>query len=343
MAAAGLMTVAALGVAGAVLVSSSRVTSRGTGRETAGQEAGSSAQPNVEDDQIRLARAARPWVVNVVVATGKGSRSGSGAVVRAEGLVATSARLVDTAKEVDVTFHAGRTAKAAVLGADRRTDVAILRLDIGDLPAPVIGTAELVQLGDPVVVVGSPSGIQQVVATGSVGAMSRSVDLDGETVFDLLQINAAVGVAGAGSVVIGPGGSAIALVASGADPKDPFGYAIPIDVVRAVADQLESGRPPRHPWIGLAAESLDDESVVRLGGQGALVVKLFEGPASGHVQVGDVIVSIDGQTLQGAISLLKHVLAHSVSDNVALRLLRGGSERTVTLTIAEQPVHNRSA
>lgn len=295
-------------------------------------------EPAASDTADMVARA-RPWVAGIsasgsvptLLGTQPFKRSGSGVVVREDGAIAVPARLVDGADKIQVTLATGRIVEGDVLGADGPSDIAVVRVDERDLVPAIQGTSEALALGDPVVAISAPAGLSTVVTTGAISAMGQVATAEGLTLFDLLRVDAPLTSGGSGGVVVGRSNAAVGMTASFGDGTT--GYAIPIDIVRSVSEQILDGRKPSHPWVGVTVETTDADE-----GPALVVSAVFKGsPAeSAAIKPGDLIVGIDGGAPQGPLTLLKKVLDHRVGDDITLTLRRNGSTQTVKVKVEER-------
>lgn len=302
-------------------------------------------------DWQAVAAAVRETVVAISVSTGQGTAEGSGVVIDAEGHVLTNEHVVGDAAEdgLRVTLADGRVFAATVVGTDPTTDLAVIALTDppADLAVASLGTSASVAVGEPVMAVGNPLGLDSTVTTGIVSATDRPVTTGrgGGTpvVTNAIQIDAAVNPGNSGGPLFDAAGkvigitSSIATTSAGAGSIG-LGFAIPIDLAGRVADELVATGEVSHAYLGV---SLSDGTATVAGAtrRGATVEEVVAGtPAeAAGLQVGDVITAIDGSPVSGATSLTGFVRALGEGDRVVLTVVRDGAEVTRKVELAAKP------
>src|SRR5688572_7937280 len=220
--------------------------------------------------------------------------TGSGFVIHDSGLVVTNHHVVASASAVQVRMSDGRRFQAEVIGRDPATDLALLQLqDADDLPTVVLGTSAALSVGDWVVAVGNPMGLQHSATVGIVSGKGRgSLGLYEDSFIDFLQTDADIAPGSSGGPLFDLNGHVVGIntaVGGGSGP----GFAIPIDQAKRVIEQLRRDGKVARGWLGAASETDDDT------GEGARIGKVFaDTPASrAGLQVGDVVVAIDGDPI----------------------------------------------
>ena len=288
-----------------------------------------------------IAEGLRPAVVAVTVERTGGPRQGSGVLFRSDGHVLTNAHVVDGAERITVTLAGGARAGGRLLGADPATDLAVVKVDewTSVTTAP-LGSAATLAVGEDVMAVGA-SGAGVV---GMVSAVGRQVDRDGAVALvDLIQTDTPVVDGWSGGALVDERGAVVGILTSAATPDAGvagIGFATPIDIARAVSDQLVGGSPVVRPWIGIEGGDLDASAAAALGmGGGALVTLIRdESPAAeAGLAAGDVIASIDGVPVasMGALRIL--VRSHLPGSVVRLGVVRQSARRTMSVTLGERP------
>lgn len=302
---------------------------------------------------VDIAAKARPWVVNINVAGRQpgffGSRvvqgTGSGVILRSDGHIITNAHVVQGAQQVEVTLASGDSLPAKVVGTDPDTDVAVVKVDRPGLPAAVVGSARDLEVGELVVAIGSPLGLRQTVTAGIVSALGRTVDRpEGQPLVDMIQTDAAITQGNSGGALIDANTSLVginsAIAASPEVGAEGIAFAIPIDIAKAVADELIATGKATHPWLGISGGNLDEEIAKRFGvSEGALVAEVVpEGPAGkAGLKPQDVIVSFDGEKITSMDELIVAIRQHKVGDAVKVEIVRGGQRSTVDVTLGDRP------
>jgi S1-C subfamily serine protease len=283
----------------------------------------------------------RPTVVNITVRGGGDDRAGSGIVLRPEGIVATSARLVQGATAVNVTFSSGLAVQADLVGIDLPTDVAVLRVDERELAAISRGTVGFLELGEPVVALSSPVEMYASVSTGVIASLGRPVSTpDGALLLDMIHVDAPLPATGTGGAVIREGGSVVGMVSAVTEGAGGTGFFVPIDLVYAVADQLASGRDEVvHPYIGAIVTPIDRSTGLPIDARGFVVAIVANGsPASeAGIEPSDIIVGIDGEPVEGTLTLTTKLLTKSPGDDIVLTIWRDGRTQDIRVEVGDLP------
>ena len=280
---------------------------------------------------------------------------GSGVVIdAAKGLVLTNAHVVDDVDSVEVTLADGRQLDGTVVGSDRVTDLALVRIPgKGKLSAARLGDSEALEVGDWAIALGSPYGLERTVTLGIVSSLHRDINSLGfaDKRLDLIQTDAAINPGNSGGPLINANGDVIGintLVRSG--PGAGLGFAIPINLARRVAEQLASGGTVVHPYLGLQLVPLtarvardnnrDPDALVKLPERdGALVQKVLPGsPAEeAGLKRGDLVVDIAGQPVPNPSALLQQVEKAQVGQPLVLRVVRAQRELQLSIKPAALP------
>jgi serine protease Do len=273
---------------------------------------------------------------------------GSGFIISADGYLLTNAHVVDGADEITVTLQDKREFKAKLLGADTRTDVALLKIDATGLPAARIGDSNKLRVGEWVIAIGSPFGLENTVTAGIVSAKGRET---GEYL-PFIQTDVAVNPGNSGGPLINMRGEVIGINSQIFTTSGAFAgisFAIPIDEAMSVQQQLRtSGRVIRgRIGVGIEPVSRDVAEAIGLGApRGALVNTVEkEAPAAkAGVEPGDVIVRFDGKPIDRSTDLPRIVGGTKPGSTVNLTVFRKGQQRELKVTVAElQPDQPRAA
>jgi Do/DeqQ family serine protease len=271
--------------------------------------------------------------------------AGSGVIVDAKnGYIVTNAHVVKNASEITVTLVDDVELKAEVVGADDRSDVAVLRVKDAKLPAEMrLADSSQLQVGDFVIAIGNPFGLQHTVTSGIVSGLGRTgISRDG--VEDFIQTDAAINPGNSGGALVGLDGDLVGInsvILSGSGGNIGIGFAIPSNLVRSVMEQLiETGQVNRGQ-LGVSTLSLSPEFRKSLGlaenAQGALVSQVTEGSAAAKagIEAGDVITSVRGQPIRSSTDLRNAIGMLKVGDSIEIGLLREGKPRSVTAVLKE--------
>jgi len=271
--------------------------------------------------------------------------AGSGVIVDARnGYIVTNAHVVKNASEITVTLVDDVELKAEVVGADERSDVAVLRAKDAKLPAEMrLADSSQLQVGDFVIAIGNPFGLQHTVTSGIVSALGRTgISRDG--VEDFIQTDAAINPGNSGGALVGLDGNLVGInsvILSGTGGNIGIGFAIPSNLVHSVMEQLiETGQVNRGQ-LGVMTLSLTPDFRKSLGlaenAQGALVSQVTEGSAAARagIEPGDVITSVRAEPIRSNAELRKTIGMLKVGDSVEIGFLREGKPRTVTAVLRE--------
>lgn len=282
-----------------------------------------------------VAQAVSPSVVTI--AAGQGT--GTGFVIRSDGYILTNNHVVGNSSKVKVTFDDGSKAQAEVLGSDAGYDLAVIKVDRSDLPVVTLGSSSDVQVGDTAIALGSPLGLRGTVTSGIISALNQPVTAggEGETSFiNAIQTDAAINPGNSGGPLVDGKGSVIgvnsaiaSLTQSGSQAGSiGLGFAIPIDTASRIANELIETGTSQTPIIGITVDTQFDDN-------GARVAEVSSnGPAKGSgLKRGDVIVAVDGQSVNEATELIVAIRDKAVGEDVTLTL-EDGREVTVTLAAA---------
>jgi serine protease Do len=264
---------------------------------------------------------------------------GSGFIVSADGLILTNAHVVREAKEVTVKLSDRREYSAKVLGADPATDVAVLRIDAKDLPTVRLGDPKQLQVGDPVLAIGSPFGFEQTATQGIVSALGRS--LPGDSYVPFIQTDAAVNPGNSGGPLFDGNGSVVGINAqiySQSGGYQGLAFAIPIDVALKVKDQIVATGKAQHARLGVMIQELTQPLAESFGlkrPDGALVASVTpDSPAAkAGLKAGDVITQIDGEPIARSGELSARVGMRMPGDTAKLKVWRDRSERELSVKL----------
>jgi len=263
---------------------------------------------------------------------------GSGFVYDEQGHVITNQHVVDGADSVEVTFWNGKTYDATVVGSDPSTDVAVLDVDApaSALEPLELGDSSQLEVGDGVIAIGSPFGLEQTVTTGIVSALHRQITSPNDfAIDDAIQTDAAINHGNSGGPLLDLEGNVVGVnsqIESESGGNDGVGFAVPSDTVAKIAAELIESGKVEHAYLGVATED-------RADGDGAGIAGVRPGtPAeSAGLRNGDVVTEIDGARVADADELRRLIDAKSPGDAVELTILRGGTERTLEVELGARP------
>jgi putative serine protease PepD len=338
---AGLLAGVIGGYGGAAL--QDRSTNGTTGVLERLPQSSSEAPPLVPGSVAAVADEVLPTVVSFTVTDSRGEATGSGFVLREDGYLITNNHVISGGADggrILVTFNDGETAKGSIVGRSKSYDLGVVEVDRKNLPVAPLGNSSAVRVGDPVIAIGSPLGLNGTVTTGIVSSLNRPVTAGGQgdqSFISALQTDAAINPGNSGGPLIDSSGkviginSAIATVATGQSEAGSIGlgFAIPINQAKRIAEEIIATGESDTPVIGVSLDT-------RFDGPGAKVGEVTAGgPASDtDLQAGDVIVAVDGKPIADATELIVAIRAHAPGDEVVLKVKDKGEVR---ITLGTSP------
>jgi putative serine protease PepD len=302
----------------------------------------------------QIAAAVQDSVVSITTGTGEGS----GVIISADGYMLTNNHVVATAqgKTVNVIFADGKKTTATIVGTDPRTDLAVIKATgVSGLKAAKLGDSSQMEVGDTVLALGSPLGLEGSVTAGIISAKDRTIQTGGEDQQDpqnpfgqqqqpqqqqsttslsgLLQTDAPINPGNSGGALVNTSGEVIginsAIATSGSTGNIGLGFAIPSNKARTVADALMAGKKVSHAALGV--------NVTPAENGGALVANVVANGAAAKagLEQGDVITTVNGKTINDADDLIAVIQGSNVGDQATIVFTRNGAQKTVTATLAE--------
>lgn len=269
---------------------------------------------------------------------------GSAVIIDAEGYLVTNFHVVSLASEIRLQLADGRIANPVLIGVDAETDLALLKVDLGPLPAIPLGRSDRLRIGDIVLAIGNPYGLTKTVTQGIVSATGRGV-LGMLTFENFIQTDAAINEGNSGGALIDTNGQLVGIntaVLMQDASTEGIGFAIPIDLVRGVVEEIKKNGRVIRGWVGIVPDELSRVESEALGinsNTGILLNTIVPGsPAeSAGLRQGDVILSINGENIRSRQQALLIVARLNPEDQVEMEGLRDGQRFRVTLTAAERP------
>ncbi|WBF16655.1 DegQ family serine endoprotease [Halomonas elongata] len=274
---------------------------------------------------------------------------GSGFIISEDGYIMTNAHVVEGADEILVSLNDGRELKAELVGADTKTDVAVLKVDADNLPTLTLGDSEDLKVGQWVAAIGSPFGLDHSVTSGIISAINRTLPRDVYVPF--IQTDVAINPGNSGGPLFNLDGEVIGInsqIFTRSGGYMGLSFAIPIDVAMDVADQLRNDGSVSRGWLGVMIQPVSRELADSFGmdkPQGALIADLDpDGPAARDgLKAGDVVLEVDGQTVDSSSALPRLIGRVSPGNDVELKVLRNGEHRNVTVTVGDWPDSQKGA
>ena len=270
---------------------------------------------------------------------------GSGVIYDKSGLIVTNNHVVDGASEIIVSLADGRSAQGKVLGTDAATDLAVVKIELDNLPVAEFGDSSTVQVGEPAIAIGNPLGMEfrGSVTVGIISALNRSVEI-GEKKFTLFQTDAAINPGNSGGALVNADGEIIGINSAkiGVSNVEGMGFAIPINNVKPIIKELAAKGRVAHPYVGA---SLIDKDIAKHYGfdmdlhEGLFIMKLSKGGplALSGARTGDIITEFNGVKVHTVAALRDEIAKHKVGDQVNITILRNENQMTLSVTLQEYP------
>ncbi len=299
-----------------------------------------------------IAARVSPSVVEINSTTNSGTDTGSGFFIQSNGYIMTNNHVIEAAvlgnSKITVKLANNKQYTATVVGRDTSYDLAVLKIDVTGAPALALGDSDKVQVGDTVIAIGSPLGLQGTVTSGIISAKNRPVTTSSDNTanessfINALQTDAAINPGNSGGPLVDATGavigvnSAIASLGSSAMGQPGsigLGFSIPINQAKRTADQLIKTGTSHYPIVGMSLDSA-------FSGPGARIANVANailpgGPAAtAGLQPGDIVLSIDGQPISVSDDLIVAIRSHAIGDTVTLKFQRGTVTQTVKLVLA---------
>jgi serine protease Do len=283
---------------------------------------------------------------------GPRSGTGSGIIIDGAGNIVTNSHVVDGSAEIKVTLADGQEIPAKLIGRDKRTDVAVVRLDRlpKNLVAARLGDSDRIDVGEWVLAIGSPLGLEQTVTAGIVsgkGHVGRFVQMSGDRVRRYIQTDAKINPGNSGGPLANLDGDVVGLntlIRTGAGGA--YGFAVPINEVRRVAEALIKDGRVRYPFLGVSVrdlESLDEVGRQKLGQnaptEGAYVAEVTPGSpaAAAGIRQADVITRLDSEAIKTSADVVDYVSSRTIGTAIAVTVFRDGGTREFRATLAPSP------
>ena len=268
---------------------------------------------------------------------------GSGFIIREDGYIVTNNHVVDAATEITVKLQDGRQLPAKVVGRDQKTDLALLKIDAKNLPALTFGNSETLSVGEPVMAIGNPFGLEGTVTTGIVSAKGRVI---GQGPYeDFIQTDASINPGNSGGPLVNSAGQVVGVntaIISGTGGSVGIGFAIPINEAKTILPQLQANGRVTRGWLGVTIQAVTPDLAKAFNledGKGALVAQVMKDSpaAAAGLKAGDVIVEYDGRAVGKESDLPRLVAATPIGRQAPIKAIRDGHPLTVSARIAELP------
>ncbi|NLV16275.1 MAG: PDZ domain-containing protein [Syntrophomonadaceae bacterium] len=269
---------------------------------------------------------------------------GTGSIISANGYILTNYHVVEGASTVSVKLVGSNDSlPAKVIGYDDELDLAVIKIEADhQLPVLALGNSDSTRVGEWVVAIGNPYGLDHTVTAGVISAKERPITIEGRGYKNLIQTDAAINPGNSGGPLLNTQGQVIAINTAVNVQAQGIGFAIPINTAKDVLDQLINQGKVTRPWVGVYLQDLSADMADYLGAsstQGSLVREIVAGsPASkSGIQKGDIILSIDGQKIKDSTTLTSTISKMKVGQKIKITILREKKELTLTVTLEQKP------
>ncbi len=287
---------------------------------------------------VSTTRLARTQLSSVIPVQGQGS----GVILSDTGFIVSNAHVIEGARDVEVTLHDGRTFKAVVVGESKTRDLAILKIEATGLVPIEMGDSSALKVGQFAIAIGNPLGLGSSVTLGMVSAVDRTIQSQRTFLEGLIQTSAQINPGNSGGALVDTEGKLIGVPTAMIPWSQGIGFAIAVDALKDVFDELIETGTVRTPWMGIVGVTLNRGISSHYGlavDKGALILEVPRGPSYiAHLRPSDVIVAIDGDEIKGMEDLRKKVLRGKIGQKLLIRFFREQEvlETYVELTAAPQ-------
>jgi len=271
------------------------------------------------------------------------SGTGSGVIYTSDGYILTNNHVVEFADEFEVTLHDNREFKARLIGRDENTDMAVIKIDAKELPAIEIGNSDDVRVGEWALAVGNPFDLTSTVTAGIISAKGRDINIikGGKAIESFIQTDAAVNPGNSGGALVDVNGRLIGINSAIATPTGVFAgysFAIPVNLVKRIADDLIKYGEFRRPYLGVDIAPMDSYLAGKLGvdyTQGVAVMKVYPDGSAGKsgIKPKDIVTKINGKNVTNTSELIELVSRSKVGESVTLTVVRSGKEEEIPVRL----------
>jgi serine protease DegQ len=273
---------------------------------------------------------------------------GSGVVISPEGYVLTNNHVIETADEIEVAFADGRKADAKVVGTDPETDLAVIKINLQNLPAITLGNADHAKVGDVVLAIGNPFGVGQTVTMGIISALGRN-HLGINTFENFIQTDAAINPGNSGGALIDANGNLLGIntaIYSRSGGSLGIGFAIPVTTVKDVMESIIATGQKVRGWIGVEPQDITPELAESFGltrKSGAIIAGVLKGgPADkAGIRPGDILLAVEGKPVTDTTDMLNLIAQLTPGKKAKMTVLRKTQESTVDVLVGKRPKPKR--
>ncbi|MCD6107081.1 MAG: trypsin-like peptidase domain-containing protein [Caldisericaceae bacterium] len=310
--------------------------------------------PSIENAIVNVVNAVSPSVARIVstkevvdfffLQTEQQQGLGSGVIIDPDGLILTNYHVIEDADKIEVTLSSGKTCKGVVIGSDPISDVALVQIDEKNLPAAKLGDSTKLKVGQYVVAIGNPYGLDHTVTTGVISALERNINIGNKTMYGIIQTDAAINPGNSGGPLVNLEGEVVGINTMIYSQAQGLGFAVSADTCKKVVDSIKKTGKMEWPYIGIELATMTEELAGKVNLEyvpGIVVIRVMPGsPAeNAGIEQGDIIISIDGVSVDTSDEFLKIVRSHKVGDSIMLEVKRKNINEMIKLkiTLGVQP------
>lgn len=272
---------------------------------------------------------------------------GSGFIISKDGYILTNDHVVEGAERINVLVKGHqRPYQAKLVGADPSLDLAVLKIEGNNFPTLPLGDSNRIRVGNWVIAIGSPFGLEDTVTIGVISAKERPLEIDNRTFEHLLQTDASINPGNSGGPLLNLNGEVIGINTAISAQAQGIGFAIPTSTVKEVLDELIQQGKVKRPWLGVQIQPVTQDIASYLGyegSEGAVVYGVVSGGSAqkAGIKQGDIVLSIDGNKIASPDDLIKTMQKKKVGSQVEVEVLREGKRIKISVQVAERPVEVR--
>lgn len=290
---------------------------------------------------INTVRLVHDYYMNVVPLRGMGS----GVIIDPKGLILTNNHIVEQSESIEVTMFDGRKFPGKLIGTDRLTDIAVVKIDGDNLPAATLGDSDGVKVGHTAIAIGNPFGFflqGPTVTVGVISALKRTIQAEQGVYENLIQTDAHINPGNSGGPLVNARGEVIGINSANIPFAQGIGFSIPISSAKRIADELIQHGKVIRPWLGILGVGLNPQIAQYYqlpADKGILVTRVFENSPAfrAGIAAGDVIVEADHKDIKDMSELTRELREKKVGENMSMKVLRGPQVGDVDMKLAESP------
>jgi serine protease Do len=272
----------------------------------------------------------------------KSRNNGSGVIISRDGYIVTNQHVIGTADKIEVTLPDKRTMEARLIGMDKNTDLALLKIEVTDLSFLIMGNSDSLLIGEWVLAVGNPFDLQSTVTAGIVGAKARSINiLESQGVESFIQTDAAVNPGSSGGALINTAGQLVGIntaIMSEQGAFEGFSFAVPVNVVKKIVSDLKEFGVVQRGWMGIEIENLNDQLALETGLKeikGVYISYILKDGAAqdADIRKGDVILQVDKNAVNTTSEFMENLTRYRPGDKIETLIWRNGKKINISVTL----------